>query len=47
VQAWLEPDGQADDRGRIIALANAALLARRNVHDDEERKLVGTMLATS
>lgn len=47
VQAWLEPDGQADDRARIIALANATLLARHNVHDDEERKLVGAMLAAS
>jgi len=47
VQEWLEPDGQADDRSRIIALANAALLARHNVHDDEERKLVESLLAAS
>lgn len=47
VQAWLEPDGQLDDRGRIIALANATLLARHNLHDDEERKLVGTLLAAN
>lgn len=47
VQAWLEPDGRADDRSRIIALANASLLARHTVHGDEERKLVGTLLAAS
>ena len=29
-----------DDRGRIIALVNATLLGRRNLHDDNERKLV-------
>jgi hypothetical protein len=47
VQAWLEPDGEADERGRIIALANATLLARHSVHDDEERKLLGTLLAAT
>jgi hypothetical protein len=47
VQAWLEPDGEADERGRIIALANATLLARNGVHDDEERKLLGTLLAAT
>jgi hypothetical protein len=47
VQAWLEPDGEADERGRIIALANATLLARHGVHDDEERKLLGTLLAAT
>jgi len=47
VQSWLEPDGQADDRGRIIALANATLLARRNLNDDDERRLVETLLAAS
>jgi len=47
VQAWLEPDGRADDRGRIIVLVNATLLARHNLHDDEERKLVETLLAAS
>jgi hypothetical protein len=47
VQAWLEPGGQAHDRDRIIVLVNATLLARRNVHGDEERKLVGTLLAAS
>jgi hypothetical protein len=45
VQAWLEPDTRTDDRGRIIALVNATLLARHNLHDDAERKLVGTLLA--
>jgi len=45
VQAWLEPDSRPDDRGRIIALANATLLARHNLHDDDERRLVGTLLA--
>ena len=47
VQAWLEPDGQADGRCRIIALANATLLARHNLRDDEERKLVTTLLAAT
>ena len=47
VQAWLEPDGHGDDRGRIIALANATLLARHNLHDDNERRLVGNLLAAS
>lgn len=47
VQAWLNPDGSDDDRGRIIALANATLLARHNLHDDDERRLVGDLLATS
>ncbi|MCP4967166.1 MAG: XRE family transcriptional regulator [bacterium] len=47
VQAWLNPDGPADDRDRIIALANATLLARHNLHDDDERRLVGDLLAAS
>lgn len=45
VQAWLDPDSELNDRGRIVALANAALLARHNLHDDDERRLVGTLLA--
>ncbi len=47
VQAWLDPESEVDDRGRIIALANATLLARRNLHDDDERRLIGTLLAAS
>jgi hypothetical protein len=47
VQSWLEPDADTDDRGRIIALANATLLARRNLNDDDERRLVETLLAAS
>ncbi len=47
VQAWLNPDGSADDRNRIIALANATLLARHNLHDDDERRLIGGLLAAS
>jgi len=47
VQAWLEPDARTDDRSRIVALVNATLLARHNLLDDEERKLVGTLLAPS
>lgn len=47
VQAWLEPDDRTDDRGRVIALVNATLLARRNLHDDNERRLVRTLLAAS
>jgi len=47
VQAWLEPDVQTDDRSRIVALVNATLLARRNLLDDDERKLVETLLAAS
>ncbi len=47
VQAWLEPDEHADDRSRIVTIANATLLARHNVLDDEERKLVGMLLAAS
>jgi hypothetical protein len=43
VQAWLEPD----DRGCIIALANATLLARHNLHDDNERRLARTLPAAS
>jgi predicted transcriptional regulator len=45
VQAWLEPDGHSGDRGRIIALVNATLLARHNLHDDDEGRLVRTLLA--
>lgn len=47
VQAWLNPDGSTDDRGRIIALVNAALLARHNLHSDHERRLVENLLAES
>ena len=47
VQAWLEPDDQTDDRGRVIALVNATLLARHNLHNDDERKLVSALLAAS
>jgi len=47
VQAWLEPDAHTSDRGRVIALANATLLARRNLNDEHERRLVGTLLAAS
>ena len=47
VQSWLEPDADTDDRGRIIALANATLLTRRNLNDDDERRLVETLLAAS
>lgn len=47
VQAWLEPNEHTDDRGRVIALANATLLARRNLNDDDERRLVGALLAAS
>ena len=47
VQASLEPDDRTDDRGRVIALVNATLLARRNLHDDDERRLVRTLLAAS
>jgi len=47
VQAWLEPDAHTSDRGRVIALANATLLARRNLNDEHERRLVGTLLTWS
>jgi hypothetical protein len=47
VQVWLDSDAPADDRGRIIALTNATLLARRNLNDAVERNLVGTLLAAS
>ena len=47
VQSWLQPETATDDRGRIIALANATLLTRRNRHDDDERRLVETLLAAS
>ena len=47
VQAWLEPDADTDDRGRIIALANATLLTRRNLNNDNERRLIETLLAAS
>lgn len=47
VQAWLDPDASVDDRGRVITLANATLLARRNLNDDDERRVVGAMLAAS
>lgn len=47
VQAWLNPDDSVDDRGRIIALANATLRARHNLHDDDERRLVRDLLAAS
>ena len=47
VQAWLDPDASVDDRGRVIALANSTLLARRNLNDDDERRVVGAMLAAS
>jgi len=47
VQSWLKPDADIDDRGRIIALANATLLTRRNLNDDDERRLVETLLAAS
>ncbi len=47
VQSWLDPEADTDDRGRIIALANATLLTRRNLNDDDERRLVETLLAAS
>lgn len=47
VQAWLEPDVLANERGRIIALANAILLARHSLQDDDERRLIGDLLAAS
>lgn len=48
IQAWLEPDGHDNDRGRIIiALANATLLARHNLHNANERRLVGNLLAAT
>jgi hypothetical protein len=47
VQVWVEGDAPTDDRGRIIALTNAALLARRNLNNDAERRLLGTLLAAS
>jgi len=47
VQAWLEPNDRTDDRGRVIALVNATLLARHNLHDDNERQLVRALLAAS
>jgi len=47
VQSWLDPDSDTDDRGRIIALANATLLTRRNLNDDDERRLVETLLAAN
>jgi hypothetical protein len=47
VQSWLEPDSDIYDRGRIIALANATLLTRRNLNDDDERRLVETLLGAS
>jgi hypothetical protein len=47
VQSWLEPGADTDDRGRIIALANATLLTRRNLNDDDERRLVETLLAAT
>ena len=47
VQSWLVPDSPTDDRGRIIALTNATLIARRNLNDDDERRLVKTLLAAS
>lgn len=42
VQVWLDSDVPPDDRGRILALTNATLLARRNLNNDAERHLVGT-----
>lgn len=47
VRAWLDDDPSTDERSRIIALANAALLARHNLGGDDERRLVGDLLATS
>jgi hypothetical protein len=47
IEAWLEPDGNDNDRGRIIALANATLLARHNLHNANERRLVGNLLAAT
>jgi hypothetical protein len=47
VQTWLEPDSGADDRGRIIALANATLIARHSLNDDDERRLVRALLSPS
>jgi len=37
VQSWLDPDSDIDDRGRIIALANATLLTRRNLRASPRR----------
>jgi hypothetical protein len=47
VQAWLNPDESSDDRGRIVALANATLLARHNLLDDDERRLIRDLLSVS
>ncbi|MGB3675607.1 MAG: hypothetical protein WA988_14320, partial [Candidatus Nanopelagicales bacterium] len=34
VAGWVEDGAPSDDRGRIIALINAVLLARRNLSND-------------
>lgn len=45
VQDWLGGVASPDERGRIIALTNAALVARRNLNSEVERQLIDTSLA--
>jgi hypothetical protein len=45
VQDWLGGVASPDERGRIIALTNAALVARRNLNSEVERQLIDTLLA--
>lgn len=47
VLMWLEPSARVDDRGRVIALANATLVARHNLNDDDERRLVSALLTSN
>ena len=45
VQDWLGGVASPDERGRIIALTNATLVARRNLNSEVERQLIDTLLA--
>lgn len=45
MQDWLGGVASPDERGRIIALTNAALVARRNLNSEVERQLIDTLLA--
>ena len=47
VRAWLSDDPSTDHRDRIVALANATLLARHNLQGDDERRLVSDLLTAS
>ena len=45
VRDWLGGVASPDERGRIIALTNATLVARRNLNSEVERQLIDTSLA--